>query len=154
MLLAAALALPAGLAGCGTIERGRSDFVAVVVHPALATVTTSRGDRCEGSCILDVPRREGFTVTAAAPGYLSKTVEVKSVATLEGMRSTATNAAGPGVVGVGVDLYTGAVYDHRPNPVSIRLDPDPSARPGGSAAPNALPPAPSRGPIGPPAPVS
>jgi hypothetical protein len=113
------------LSACGTISRGTGDEVAIDVEPRNATIRTSLGPACVGPCKVRAPRSTDFTVTASARGYETQTVEVKRRISLAGAGSVARNAlGGPTVVGVGVDLYTGAAYDHVPNPVVIRLRPE------------------------------
>ncbi|WP_185983680.1 translation initiation factor 2 [Aureimonas mangrovi] len=115
----------ASLSACGTISRGTGDEVAIDVEPRNATVRTSLGPACVGPCKVRAPRSADFSVTASARGYETQTVEVKRRVSLAGAGSVARNAlGGPTVVGVGVDLYTGAAYDHVPNPVVIRLRPE------------------------------
>lgn len=117
LLLLAGMALTA----CGTIARGTSEEVAIEVTPADAQVRTSLGPACFGSCKVRAPRNADFTVTVSAEGYESQTVEVRRKISLAGSAGVARNIAGPGVMGAGVDLYTGAAYDHEPNPVVVRL---------------------------------
>lgn len=115
------LAMPT-LASCGTIARGTSDDVTIEVEPADALVRTSYGRVCRGPCRIRAPRAEDFTVTAEKPGYVSQTVEVRSKVSLAGATGAARNVmTGVGVVGAGVDVYSGAIYDHEPNPVRFRL---------------------------------
>ncbi len=118
-LLPVLLALPA----CGTIQRGVEEPVRIEVTPPDALVRTSLDVACRGSCTVRAPRSQDFTVTASAPGYESATVEVRRRVSLAGATGVARNAlGGPTVVGVGVDLYTRAAYDHVPNPVVIELE--------------------------------
>lgn len=123
------------LPACGTISRGVEDEVRIEVTPPEATVRTSLGVACRGSCSVRAPRAEDFTVTASAPGYESASVEVTRRISLAGAGGVARNAlGGPTVVGVGVDLYTRAAYDHVPNPVVIELE---RTRPQGPLRPGA-----------------
>lgn len=125
-LIAAAAA--ATLAGCGTIVRGTEEDVAIQVTPADASVTTDIGMSCTGSCTLNVPRKQSFTVTAAREGYAPMSVPVLTRVTGGGVAGMAGNALFGGIVGVGVDAVSGATLDHYPNPVIISLRPlDPGA---------------------------
>lgn len=118
-LLPLLLALPA----CGTISRGTGEDVRIEVTPANAVVRTSLGAACIGPCSVRASRSQDFTVTASAPGYETRRVEVRRRISLAGAGGVARNAlGGPTVVGVGVDLYTRAAYDHVPNPVVIALE--------------------------------
>lgn len=111
------------LGGCGTITRGSSEDVTVQVSPADARVTTDIGMSCIGSCVLKVPRKQSFTVTAAAPGYQSMSVPVGTRISGGGAGGMAGNILLGGVIGGGVDLATGAMKDHYPNPVVLQLQP-------------------------------
>ena len=120
--IAVSLSLVLVLAGCGTITRGTSDQVSIEVDPADALVRTSYGRVCRGPCTIRAPRGEAFTVTAEKPGFTSQTIEVQPKITLAGATGAARNLmTGVGAVGAGVDVYTGAIYDHEPNPVRFRL---------------------------------
>lgn len=117
------LPIAVALSACGTISRGTGEDVRIEVTPPEAVVRTSLGAACFGSCSVRASRSQDFTVTASAPGYESRTVEVKRRISLAGAGGVARNAlGGPTVVGVGVDLYTRAAYDHVPNPVVIELE--------------------------------
>ena len=111
----------AALAGCGTITRGSNEDVVIDVLPANATIVTSNGRSCTGSCTLSVARKEPFTVTASAPGYETQNVQVRTEVSGAGAASMAGNVLIGGVIGAGVDAATGASLDHKPNPVVIRL---------------------------------
>ena len=80
------------LAGCGTISRGTSADVVIDVTPADATVRTSHGPACFGSCTVRASRSQDFTVTASAPGYETQVVEVKRRVSLAGAGGVARNA--------------------------------------------------------------
>lgn len=121
--IAIATILLSVLSGCGTIVRGTTEDVAINASPASANVETSTGQRCVGSCVIEVPRKDSFTVTASAPGYEPQTVSVKSSLSGGGAAGLAGNVVFGGVIGVGVDAVSGAAYDHTPNPVNIQLRP-------------------------------
>ncbi len=111
------------LAGCGTIVRGTEEDVVIDVQPPEATVMTSLGLTCVGPCVLQVKRKQDFTVTASAPGYDPQTVAVGTRISGGGAAGLAGNVVFGGLIGVGVDAATGASLDHFPNPVVIRLQP-------------------------------
>ena len=134
MRIIATAALCAALAGCGTITRGVNEDVVFDVQPAEATIITSNGRTCNGPCTLSIPRKEAFTATASAPGYVSETIEVKTETSGAGAASMAGNVLVGGVVGAGIDAANGTALDHKPNPVVFRLrrvgEPAPAAAPG------------------------
>ncbi len=127
-----ALASTLLLTGCGTITRGSNEDVAINVTPSNAAVRLSNGMQCQGSCVVKIPRKDSFTVTASAPGYAPQTVAVGTRVSGGGGASMAGNIVAGGLIGVGVDAATGASLDHSPNPVVINLGQDaaPAKAPG------------------------
>lgn len=118
------------LAACGTITRGTKEDVQVQTQPAGATVTTDIGMSCVGPCILKVARKQGFTATATAPGYLPAVAVVGTRVSGGGGAGLAGNILLGGVIGGGVDIASGSMYDHFPNPVVLILQPiDPNNPP-------------------------
>lgn len=122
------------LAGCGSITRGTNEDVAINVTPSNADVRLSNGMQCQGSCVVKIPRKDTFSVTASAPGYAPQTVAVGRKIKGGGTAGLAGNIVAGGIVGIGVDAATGAAYDHEPNPVVINLE-------RGSSTPATRPPA-------------
>ena len=57
------------LSGCASVVRGVNEDVAIQVTPANAEIRTSAGHAFTGPCVINVPRKKEFTVTASAPGY-------------------------------------------------------------------------------------
>lgn len=108
-------------AGCGTVVRGTNEQVAINVSPGSAQVSTTTRHQCTGSCVITVPRKQAFSVTASAPGYETQTVAVLTKVAGAGVATTAGNILVGGVIGIGVDSVSGANFDHVPNPVVINL---------------------------------
>src|SRR5687767_445699 len=117
------LGIAASLVGCGTITRGSNEDVVVQVEPSNARITTDIGKSCIGPCVLKVPRKQSFTVTAAAPGYDPASVSVGSRVSGGGGTAMAGNIVFGGLIGAGVDVASGAMNDHYPNPVVLILQP-------------------------------
>ena len=69
------------------------------------------------------------TVTASREGYVPQSVFVDTKVSGKGAAGFAGNIVAGGVIGMGVDVATGATLDHTPNPVVIRLQPESSASP-------------------------
>ena len=112
------------LNGCASITRGSSETVEIQVDPADATVSTSVGFSCALSpCKFKVDRKTEFTVSAAKEGYQPQTVDVITKVSGKGAAGFAGNVLVGGVIGMGVDVATGAAKDHFPNPVIIKLLP-------------------------------
>ncbi len=114
--------------GCGTITRGSTNDVAINVKPAHAKVTSTIGHSCTGTCVINVPRKKEFTLTASAPGYQTKQINVETRVSGKGAAGMAGNLLIGGIIGVGVDAATGATLDHYPNPVNFKLEPDEGAK--------------------------
>ena len=112
------------LSGCGSIVRGTSEDVAINASPTGTKIHTSNGYQCETSCVLKIPRKDAFTITASKSGYQTETVNVTTEVSGGGAAGMAGNILLGGVIGIGVDAATGAAFDHKPNPVMIVLEPN------------------------------
>ncbi|CAO4186637.1 translation initiation factor 2 [Methylorubrum extorquens] len=122
--LAAAL-VAVSLAACGSITRGTTELIAFTSEPPSAAVATTTSWYCATTpCSLDVPRSEEFDVTFTKPGFQPQTVPVRTKLAGAGAAGFAGNVLAGGVIGMGVDAYTGAAMDHTPNPVAVTLVPD------------------------------
>jgi hypothetical protein len=97
--------------------------VTVTATPASARIWTSLGQECPHSpCIVKVERKTEFTAYAEAKGFRSGSIVVNSVLTEQAAPGVLGNAILPGgSVGLVVDVATGAMMDHRPNPAHIEL---------------------------------
>ena len=122
--LAAALVAVA-LWACGSVARGTSEMVSFTSEPPGAAVATTTNRFCPSTpCSLDIPRSEEFDATFTKPGFRPQTVPVRTAIAGKGAAGFAGNVLLGGVVGMGVDAYTGAALDHTPNPVIVTLVPD------------------------------
>jgi PEGA domain len=121
------------MAGCATVTRGTTDTISVTSAPSGAQVTTSLSNACTTPCNFDVPRKAEFVVTFNSPGYKPQEIAVKTQVAPAGAAGFVGNAVIGGVVGMGVDVATGATLEHVPNPVHADLEPlpRPSAGPPG-----------------------
>jgi hypothetical protein len=116
-----AIALTMG--GCATVTRGTTDTISVTSEPPGAQATTSLSNACTTPCTFDVPRMTEFVVTFNAPGYKPQEIPVKTQIATAGAAGFVGNALIGGVVGMGVDVATGATLEHVPNPVHADLEP-------------------------------
>ena len=117
------LAACTAITGCQTAKRKSTEEVKVIVQPAGAKVVTSLGESCTAPCSFTVKRRKEFEVTASKKGYRTQTVKVgRKLNKRAAAGSTAVAVVAPGgsVLGA-VDLASGALWDHDPNPVRIKL---------------------------------
>jgi hypothetical protein len=104
--------------------------VVITANPPEAQIRTSLGHQCPRSpCVLTVDRNKDFTAFAEAPGYQPGSVQIETKVAGTGAAGFAGNVLLGGVVGMGVDAYTGAALDHKPNPAHIELVPVQRAAP-------------------------
>jgi hypothetical protein len=68
-------------------------------------------------------RSADITVTINKEGYESQVIPLTKEIPGSGAAGFAGNVLLGGVVGMGVDAYTGAAQDHKPNPVIVTLQP-------------------------------
>jgi hypothetical protein len=125
----AALCLAAlmSTAACATVTRGSSDAWVVNTEPSGAKVETSNGHQCQATpCAIKMKRKSEFTATITKPGYKTATVQVSHKTANAGAAGVAGNVLLGGVIGLGVDLATGASQDLVPNPVTLKLEPIPA----------------------------
>ncbi|GHB22581.1 hypothetical protein GCM10007094_08450 [Pseudovibrio japonicus] len=113
------------LSGCGSVTRGTSETVKVYASPEDAQIATNIGMSCPSSpCTLKVPRKTEFAVTVSKEGYKTEKVNVSTEVAGTGVASMAGNVLVGGIIGAGVDAYTGAMLNHNPNPVLVELKPE------------------------------
>ncbi len=112
------------LGGCASVIRGGDEQVAFVSNPPGAGLALSNGLACpQTPCDLKISRKDDFTATFSKPGYRPESVRVVSHVSGGGVAVGAGNIIAGGIIGVGVDAYTGANLDHSPNPVEVILVP-------------------------------
>lgn len=123
--LAAILCASSSLAACATVTRGSEDAWVINSEPAGAKVETTNGHQCQATpCAIKMKRKSEFTATVTKSGYKPATVQVTHKTAGAGAAGVAGNVLVGGVIGVGVDLYTGASQDLVPNPVTVKLEPE------------------------------
>ncbi|MGV7034406.1 translation initiation factor 2 [Methylobacterium symbioticum] len=116
-------------AACGSIVRGTTEQVSFISEPSGAAMATNLKYACPATpCTLEVERSDEFDATFSKPGYRPTTIPVRTKVVTKGAAGFAGNLLAGGVVGMGVDAYTGAAMDHDPNPVFARLSPDAAPR--------------------------
>jgi len=120
-----AVAAASGLSACATVTRGSNDAWVVNSEPPGATVTTTNGHFCPSTpCAIKMPRKSQFTAEIKKPGYKPASVAVTHKTASAGAAGVAGNVRVGGVIGLGVDMMTGASQDLVPNPVSVKLEPE------------------------------
>jgi hypothetical protein len=122
--LAALLCVGSSLTACATVTRGSEDAWVVNSEPSGAKVETSNGHQCAATpCAIKMKRKSEFVATLTKPGYKPATVQVTHKTAGAGAAGMAGNVLVGGVIGLGVDMYTGASQDLTPNPVTVKLEP-------------------------------
>jgi hypothetical protein len=143
-ILLAISALPA----CATITRGSNEVVIVETDPSGAQVKLSNGMACDATpCSFKVPRRGDLVVSISKDGYESSQHNLTTQVGGGGGAAMAGNVLVGGFIGAGVDAASGAMLEHKPNPLKVQLnkiapvasDPAPASAPVGASVPTAEP---------------
>jgi|GraSoiStandDraft_4_1057263.scaffolds.fasta_scaffold200518_2 hypothetical protein len=118
------LCAAASLGACATVTRGSKDAWVVNTEPSGAKVETSNGHQCAATpCAIKMSRKSNFTATVTKAGFKPATVTVTHKTATAGAAGVAGNVLLGGVIGLGVDVATGASQDLTPNPVNLKLEP-------------------------------
>jgi hypothetical protein len=115
------------LVGCASITRGTKEVFVVDSTPQDAEVRLSSGQVGRTPASFEVGRRDTLTVFITKPGFKSRTVIVQSEVGSGGAAGMAGNVLLGGIIGAGVDAGTGAMYEHKPNPLMVQLEPETAA---------------------------
>ncbi|MEM6624351.1 MAG: translation initiation factor 2 [Pseudomonadota bacterium] len=102
--------------GCATITRGSTSDVQFISNPPGAMVKTSNGLSCTTPYSMIFDRRETFAAVFEYAG-LQKQIFVDTEVASGGAAGVAGNVLAGGIIGVGIDVATGAGLNHVPNPV-------------------------------------
>jgi hypothetical protein len=118
-----ALVLLLFISGCASVTRGRKDTLVVESVPAGAEVRLSTGGAGRTPTSFQLPRKKALDVYIEKEGYEPLTVHVSSQISGTGAVGMAGNVLIGGIIGVGVDSWTGAAKDLRPNPIKVTMVP-------------------------------
>lgn len=111
------------LGACATVVRGPKTAWEVRTSPSGAEVHTTNGLACASTpCLLRVSRKATFTATVSKAGYKPVDVQVTHDISTAGGVALAGNVLIGGLIGVGVDLVTGAGNDLTPNNLTLTLE--------------------------------
>jgi len=110
------------LSGCASITRGSKEVFVVDSVPQDADVRLSTGMVGKTPASFQVPRSDTITVFITKPGYKDRTIIVQAEIGGGGGAAMAGNVFLGGIIGAGVDAGTGAMYEHKPNPLMITLE--------------------------------
>ncbi len=109
--------------GCATITRGTNEALVIESDPAGAEAQLSNGMRCMTPCSIRVKRRGDIVVTISKEGYETINATVSSSVDGGGAAGMAGNVLLGGIIGAGVDAGTGATHSHKPNPLTVKMEP-------------------------------
>jgi hypothetical protein len=109
------------LSGCATITRGVHEALVVESEPSGATVTLSTGDTGTTPTSFRIRRRGALDVTIEKKGYEIVHVHVSTQIAGWGAAGMAGNVLVGGIIGVGVDAFSGGTLEHKPNPIKVNL---------------------------------
>jgi membrane-associated protease RseP (regulator of RpoE activity) len=111
------------LAGCATITRGGSEVLVIESEPSYANATLSSGNVCTTPCVITMKRTHDYHVKIEKVGYQTVDTDVLREVAGAGAAGMAGNVLLGGLIGVGVDLATGATMKLTPNPLHVQLEP-------------------------------
>ena len=109
------------LSGCATITRGTTDNLLVQSEPDGASVELSSGQTCRTPCNLELKRKNDYTLYMRKEGFQDAEIKVESKVAGAGAAGMAGNVLIGGVIGAGVDAFSGATNNLEPNPVHVHL---------------------------------
>ena len=101
------------LISCATIMTGTTESVSINTDPLGAKVELSNGSTCITPCNVEVKKKGSIQVTIRKDGCRTYTTAL--IPTISGTGI---------VLGGLVDVATGAVYHHHPNPLFVHLNCD------------------------------
>ena len=108
--------------GCASITRGSKEVLVIDSTPQDADIRLSTGLVGKTPASFQVPRSDTITVFITKPGYKDRTIIVQAEIGNGGGVAMAGNVFLGGIIGAGVDAGTGAMYEHKPNPLLITLE--------------------------------
>ena len=115
--LVAILVCPILLVGCATITTGTTQKIPINSNPAGALVSINSGFMGQTPCIAELKRNQDHTVTISKIGY-----DTVSTVLRKGMcGSTAGNLVLGGIIGLGVDACSGAMFKLEPLEINAVL---------------------------------
>lgn len=109
--------------GCASVARGTSDTLIVNSDPTGALVELSNGLMGKTPATFKLPRKSALVVKISKEGYEPVDVNVTPQIAGAGSAGMVGNVFLGGIVGAAVDTGTGAMYDLKPNPISVKLVP-------------------------------
>jgi len=109
------------LSGCATVTRGTTENLSVQSEPEGASVELSSGQICKTPCNLELKRKNDYTLYLHKEGFQDAEIRVESKVAGAGAAGMAGNVLIGGIIGAGVDAFSGATNSLKPNPVHMHL---------------------------------
>jgi len=109
------------LSGCATVTRGTTENLCVQSEPEGASVELSSGQICKTPCNLELKRKNDYTLYVHKEGFQDTEIQVESKVAGAGAAGMAGNVLIGGIIGAGVDAFSGATNSLKPNPVHVHL---------------------------------
>jgi hypothetical protein len=111
------------LSGCATITRGTHEALVIESEPSGAQVRLSTGFTGTTPTSFKIPRKGDVFVTIFKEGFETVNVNVTTQIAGAGAAGMAGNVLVGGIIGAGVDAFSGGMLEHKPNPVRVTLVP-------------------------------
>lgn len=111
------------LSGCATITRGTHEALVVESEPSGAQVRLSNGLSGTTPTSFKISRKGDVHVTIAKEGFETADINVTTQIAGAGAAGMAGNVLVGGLIGAGVDAFSGGMLEHKPNPVKVTLVP-------------------------------
>lgn len=109
------------LTGCATVTRSSYERFVIITIPEGAKARLSSGETCTTPCNLLKKRHDPFTCLIEKQGYEPVEIKIEAKVAGAGAAGFAGNVAIGGLIGAGVDIYSGSALSLVPNPVVIEL---------------------------------
>lgn len=117
----AAIVIGLATSGCATVTRGTTESLAIQSEPSGAAVRLSSGQTGTTPCSFELKRKRDVTVEVNKDGFRPVSITVDSKVAGAGAAGMAGNVIIGGVIGIGIDAFSGATKSLRPNPVHVHL---------------------------------
>ena len=111
------------LTACASVTRSTREEFVINSDPEGAKAILSSGQTCITPCTLKLKRKHSFSVRFEKDGFIPAEATVDSHVAATGAAGFAGNVLLGGVIGAGVDVYSGATKGLSPNPLTVAMAP-------------------------------
>lgn len=111
------------LTACASVTRGTREEFVINSDPEGAKAILSSGQTCITPCTLKLKRKQSFSVRFEKDGFIPTEATVDSHIAAAGAAGFAGNVLVGGIIGAGVDVYSGATKALSPNPLTVAMAP-------------------------------